>query len=175
MEMKKINDPRHSTKYDYYATDDGRIWSSYTKNFLKPAKDKDGYLKVRLMSNDLPSGRWFTSVHRLVLQTFKPIENMAELQVNHIDGNKENNAVSNLEWVTLKENIHHACEHNLRARVNGAAKLTEQQVIEIYNYIQNTNITNVKLGEMYGVDPDCIGRIRTGKSWRRVIEDYNNQ
>ena len=47
-------------------------------------------------------------VHRLVLMAFAPIENMQNLEVNHIDGNKKNNSLSNLEWVTSSENKLHA-------------------------------------------------------------------
>lgn len=47
-------------------------------------------------------------VHRVVLQTFQPIDNYEEMTVNHKDGEKLNNNLDNLEWMTLKENIRHA-------------------------------------------------------------------
>jgi hypothetical protein len=46
--------------------------------------------------------------------TFKPITNPSELEVNHIDGNKLNNSLENLEWVTKQENLSHAWDNNLR-------------------------------------------------------------
>lgn len=47
-------------------------------------------------------------VHRMVLETFLPCENSEQMQVNHKDGNKKNNSLDNLEWVTSKENSIHA-------------------------------------------------------------------
>lgn len=66
---------------------------------LKQMMDRDGYMLVNLSSKTF-------RVHRIVAKTFKP--NMdSSLQVNHIDGNKANNHVSNLEWCTSKENVQH--------------------------------------------------------------------
>lgn len=67
---------------------------------LKPSKTKKGYLLVKLR------GRGF-SIHRLVANAYIPNqENKPE--VNHKDGNRENNQVSNLEWCSRIENIHHS-------------------------------------------------------------------
>ena len=75
---------------------------------IKQALNSRGYLEVGLFNGKVKTHR----VHRLVAQTFIPNpENKDE--VNHIDGNKKNNAVSNLEWNTSKENVHHAWENKL--------------------------------------------------------------
>ncbi|WP_461217380.1 NUMOD4 domain-containing protein [Lactococcus cremoris] len=80
---------------------------------ISPCTNKRGYKQVRLICNGVAKN---ILVHRLVLLTFKPINGL--LQVNHIDGNKENNNINNLEWATAKENIHHAYRTGLNSRRN---------------------------------------------------------
>ena len=74
------------------------------EKILKGSLDKDGYVKVALSKNNKIK---LFSVHRLVAQAFIPNPNNLP-QVNHIDGNKQNNKFDNLEWCTAKENISHA-------------------------------------------------------------------
>lgn len=164
--MKKlITICKYELKFNYYVTDDGRVWSERTQKYLSPQYDKNGYIKVQMRSTDNKSHRY--SVHRLVLENFKPVEGMENLQVNHIDGDKTNNALSNLEWTTCEENIRHAIDNKLRAKINGAAKLTPEQVIEIYRRAHNGE-TNINLGREFGVNPDQIGKIKNRKSWKEI-------
>jgi hypothetical protein len=81
--------------------------------FLKPRKDRAGYLTVRLFRK----GKAYTKyVHRLVAQSFIPWE-MARPYVNHKDGKKLNNLLFNLEWVTHSENMIHAYRAGLLKKV----------------------------------------------------------
>lgn len=171
MEKKLITICKYPLKFNYYVTDDGRVWSERSNKFLSQTKDKDGYMKVALCSTDLPPKKVHRySVHRLIMENFCPVPNMEQLQVNHIDGDKTNNCLHNLEWVTCEENIHHAIENGLRAKVNGAAKLTPDQVKEIY-IRGNNGERNVDLSNEYGVHPDIIGKIKNGKIWREVTSN----
>ena len=164
--MKKlITNCKYKLKFDYYVTDDGRIWSARTQKFLTPQYDKNGYVKIQMRSTDNCSRRY--SVHRLVLENFKPVDGMENLQVNHKDGNKLNNCLENLEWTTCKENIQHATDTGLRADVNGAAKLTPEQVIEIYRRATNGE-RNIDLAKKFHINPDQIGRIKNKKSWKEI-------
>lgn len=83
----------------------------YPSVMLKQTKSHKGYLTVSL--SDRKHKRQTFFVHRLVAKAFIPnLHNYP--QVNHIDGNKENNSVENLEWVTQTENMQHAVDNGLK-------------------------------------------------------------
>lgn len=82
---------------------------------LRLCKNKDGYLCVHLHKN----GKGYAKkVHRLVTAAFIPNPE-GKTEVNHIDGNKTNNRVENLEWATHSENMHHAWETGLCEPLTG--------------------------------------------------------
>lgn len=90
--------------YDYLVSNTGQVYSLKTERFLKPHQNNYGYLLVILSHHGKTKG---FSVHRLVAQAFIPNpESLPE--INHKDGNKQNNNVDNLEWVTGKQNRLHA-------------------------------------------------------------------
>ncbi len=89
----------------YQVSTFGRIKSfQQNKNgkILKGRKDKDGYVMIDLRKDGQIKK---CKVHRLVLSTFNPIENMSNMEVNHKDGIRDNNSIENLEWMTHKENM----------------------------------------------------------------------
>jgi len=84
---------------------------SVQSKILSPRFRKDGYLDIGLMDNS--NQRVKCLVHRLVAVTHIP--NIHDrLYVNHVDGNKLNNSIGNLEWVTFLENMRHAWKTGLR-------------------------------------------------------------
>ena len=92
------------TNGKYQVSSWGRIRNAETGKILKPYENKKGYLKVGLSVGRRSEKK---RVNRLVATAF--IENPNNLpQVNHKDGNKQNNSVSNLEWVTNEQNAEHA-------------------------------------------------------------------
>ena len=108
--MKQIIVDNISTAY--YITNDGKCYNSNTGNYLKGQVNyKNGYLTYNLT---LPDGRKKRCyAHRLVAIAY--IENKEnKKEVNHIDGNKLNNCIDNLEWVSSSENKQHALENELR-------------------------------------------------------------
>ena len=83
-------------KGQYFISENGDFYSTFSKKYIKPQKDHKGYLYVEI-------GRKKYKLHRLVAEYFIPNPNNFP-QVNHIDCDKTNNCVSNLEWCTNKDN-----------------------------------------------------------------------
>lgn len=101
--MKEIWKPIQNTNKLYEVSNFGNIRSlkfGKIKN-LKLSINGRKYVCVGIFGK-------IKNVHRIVLETFKPVSNMKNLVVNHIDGNKTNNNLNNLEWCTQKYNIFHS-------------------------------------------------------------------
>lgn len=116
--MTEIWETVNSKIGDYEVSNHGRIRSPMRvdksghrrkEKYLSPYISKFGYVRINLYSNNKRKNYF---LHRLIAETFleKPI---GDLQVNHKDGNKLNNNVDNLEWVTPSDNQKHAFEHGL--------------------------------------------------------------
>ena len=127
-----------------------------------------------MMKKMRPVKRYMRQVHRLVLETFKPIKNMNKLQVNHKDGNKSNNSLSNLEWVISSENLYHArnvLKHyrNQDGENNSMSKLTEEDVIKIIKECKYKNRRPDKLiAKDYHVSRKTISNICNNLTWKHI-------
>lgn len=92
---------------NYFACNDGTIWKNCPhKGFYqrKPDLRRDGYIKCSISVNNKVH---HYLAHRLIAFAFLPAPELG-MEINHIDGNKQNNAVTNLEWTTRSKNIIHA-------------------------------------------------------------------
>lgn len=131
---------------------------------LAPQVSHKGYLLVALFKD----GKHKTlSVARLVAQSFVPNPDGLP-QVNHIDGNKLNNCVENLEWVTNAENMQHAVASGLikLGEDRSSAKLTNEQVVFIRE--NPDGLTNYQLADMFGVAQPIISYIQRGLSYKNA-------
>lgn len=143
----------------YFATESGEIFGP--KGMRKPQKHPGGY-RITAM----PSKKGFRSryIHRLVWEAFKgsiPVNK----QINHKDGNKINNKLSNLELVTAKENTKHAIENGLKDRDIVHLKVSEvAKIKELYNNGMGTR----ELAEKFNRSQRCIQHIASGKRWSNV-------
>lgn len=115
-----------------------------TPYVLKTQPDTKGYHRIRVT---VEREKMCFKVHREVAKAFVP--NPYNLpQVNHIDGNKDNNAVTNLEWVSNKENSHHAIKNGLwKAVFDAAMKENEKRKIPIIAYTDSVEIAFKSISE----------------------------
>ena len=100
---------------DYLISLDGKVFSLKTMSFLKLRKNREGgYFRVELYDGKIDNNkkRKFFSVARLVAKAYLP-NPQNKPTVNHIDGNKENNSLLNLEWATYSENRQHCHDNKL--------------------------------------------------------------
>lgn len=128
---------------------------------LKQRVYKEGYFVVTFKDG----GKSYMQLpHRLVALAFIP--NPQNLRtVNHKDGNKLNNVVENLEWMTHSENLIHASENLLmpHGKDNPETKMTEDQVLACVTTLKH--LTATQLADMFSVDKTNIYCIRSGKTW----------
>lgn len=130
--------------YDsYYSiSDKGRVKSNgarmggYGVRFLKLRTKRDGYVMFRVSINKKQTE---LNLHRQVALHFLPNPN-SKPQINHKDFNKQNNAVSNLEWVTAKENI----AHMVAAGRHGRGKVGTKFKIDGFTYGMTTTVEGKK-------------------------------
>lgn len=88
----------------YYISRSGKMYSCHKGDNMVTPKNKNGYVKVGLRLNN--SIYYQVYLHTLMMKTFKPQDK--KITTNHIDGNKANNAINNLEYASYKENMKHA-------------------------------------------------------------------
>lgn len=115
----------------YAITEDGQVWSYRKKIFLKPQKDRNGYLRVILQYNGVKKCK---QIHRLVMETYCPIEGMEKLQVNHLNEETSDNRLENLKWCTCKENINYG-SHNEHVAAAKKKKIKCIETDKVYNSI----------------------------------------
>ena len=151
---------------------DGQIRNSKTQKIYKTFVNKNGYEQI-CVSLGCRNKKKVFKIHRAIAETFIPNpDNKPE--VNHDDGNKLNNNMLNLTWVTGLENMDHASKNGLlrplRGTDNSCAKLTEEDVL----YIRDTYIPYDltygarALGRKFGVNKNTIRDIASGKSYVNV-------
>lgn len=134
---------------------------------LVPSDNGKGYLSVKNST-----GKGTSYVHRLVATAFIPNpKNLPE--VNHKDGNKSNNKVSNLEWVSRKGNTKHALDTGLMPSgvKNWNAKLNDEQVRLIYE-AYHAGVSSTVIMKAFGVTRHCILDIANEKRYKSSLSKF---
>ena len=180
---KDLNFKDFGRKYEI--NEFGVIRNKFTKKVVEPHLNRFGYVRVNLYPiGNSRVGKKTSFVHRLVALTF--IENTNETvftDVNHIDGNKENNHVSNLEWCDRTHNVRHSFEiglhdedvKNRRERMSGQnhklALFTNEQVKNMFVDYFVHGMTTSQLAEKYNTHVAQVGRIIRQERWKSVTDD----
>ena len=153
---------------DYAVSDNGRIMRikdtpySQTGKILRPQKMVIGYTKVILFKDTVRHQR---CPHRLVLETFRgPCPE--GFVANHKNGDKTDNRLENLEWISSGDNIRHARD-KLGVSYRFNAKITQEQVGEIRSLLDR-GMSQSKIAEMYGLHQTSIHYIKSGRNWHGV-------
>lgn len=139
----------------YEVSNFGRI--RHGDRILAGSRHSDGYIFINIKGSQTP-------IHRLVANVFIP--NPKHLpEVNHKDGNKMNNSVTNLEWVTRSENQKHAAKNGLQPRglPTYKGKFTDEQRENIKVLWNSGEYSRREIAKLYGVSHTCINDILNNK------------
>lgn len=155
---------------EYTLFDDGEILSK-DKQIMMPQKDAKGYLRIRLRYGKVDKyGGCTYKIHRLVAENFIPNpENKP--QVNHINGDKTDNRVENLEWVSNRENTIHAINNGLQDntsktmnRLGGQIRTAVERGYVIKDIAEKNGISeNTIRRRVYDFEPEPITTLKVGR------------
>lgn len=150
----------------YNVNKNGEISNVATGRTLKPFIDRRGYENYSLWDDN--GKRKTMRCHQIVARMFIPNPNNYP-QVDHLDGNKRNNKVSNLEWVTNQEN-------NLRARAHGlmtASNVYPKDIIEEICQLLSQNISMYEIARMLHCSKDLVFNIKHRISHKNISWAYD--
>lgn len=154
----------------YEVSSHGNVRNKRTGYIMKKRHTFDGYVKVTLTVNYKAKDY---RVHRLVAENFIPNTNNKET-VNHIDGNKDNNHVNNLEWSNRHEQLAHAYNLGLKKSLKGCSNVNAKLTTEQVRYIRENykpyskEFGTVALGIKFGVNNSTIGDIVRGVTYKEI-------
>lgn len=143
-------------------------WNGTSVRLLKPCVKKDGHLHLVLYKNQKPK-TWM--IHALVMEAFVGPRPKG-LETRHLDGNAQNNQLTNLKYGTHKENMRDCSKHSGfpdRKGVNNVkAKLTPRQVLLIRHIYSTQKISQLQLGKRFGMSEYAIWAIVNRKTWPNI-------
>ncbi len=171
--------PLRNPSGNYLVNKEGVLINQDTREIMATHKSKKGYIISNVTYS--PYGdhiKKFMSLHRLVAETFIPNPDNKP-QVNHIDGNKENNSVSNLEWVTNNENMQHAIQNGLvipgknKGCDSNNSNLDEDLLYSFRHMYVEQNVSAYKLSKIFSISYTSAKRIANNKTY--VDEAYGEK
>lgn len=158
---------------NYFLTESGEVYSN-KKGVLKKllgGTTKDGYKNIKAVNSD---GKWKTlTVNRLMKWTYFNCftHNDDRYTINHIDGNKLNNNLYNLELVSRQKNVQHAFDTKLRTHKgenNTRTLLTEKDVRGVKSLLK-IGVRQIDIARIFKVKRGLIYSIKAGRTWKHLI------
>jgi hypothetical protein len=152
----------------YFVSDLGNVKSFMEHEdglLLKTAVDACGYVRIRIFNDKGYRKTW--KMHRLVLYAFL---GDSELQVNHKNGVKSDNKLSNLEYCTKSENLKHAYRIGIasnKGERHPNSKIKDSDAIKMRELYGN-NVTQKSLSELYNLSVQTVSNIVNNKTWTHV-------
>lgn len=163
------------TKYkNYYADKSGIVYSSKS-GVLKPLKQRksnQGYYSVCIYDNGKQFQRY---VHRIIIETFvRELDISKKETVNHIDGNKENNSLENLEIISAVENVKHSYRIGLHriGEDHERAKFSDFIISSALQEITDGASVN-SIAKKYGISQSYLNKIKNG-SYRKYLSKISD-
>jgi HNH endonuclease/NUMOD4 motif len=130
-------------------------------------KAENGYLRISLT---FCGKSRYKPVHRLVLESFTG-PRPSKFETNHKDGNKTNNRIENLEWISHRDNLRHAVDTGLKTRVSGIAKQDmklDEEMVRVIHKLLSKGANPVDIAFAFMVNRNSIYGIQKGESWRHL-------
>lgn len=157
---------------DYSVSKCGKVKSNRRNRLLSIITRRDGYKELGIRRD---KQKYVMLVHRLVAMTYIPNPDNKPC-VNHIDSDRGNNSVDNLEWCTYKENLEHASEKGRligkKGETNSSAVMSNDTCHLICKEIEQ-GIRLKTLSDKYGINLKTLSNIKNGKRWLEISSQYN--
>lgn len=155
---------------NYQISNLGRIYSKKKRTCLKVKKlGNSGYYQVRLSKD----GKYiYKNLHRILAETFIPNPNNYRT-VNHINGNKLDNRISNLEWTDDCTQQHQACLLGLKPTTQHI--LTEEEILDVYKRHFENNESIYSIAKLYNTRKQQIVKLVKGQRHQTLFRQYRDK
>lgn len=169
----KLKKCRKIRPYKHYEVSNmGRVRNSKTGKIIKISLDRGGYpcAHIRGYNRYGEISSLHPNVHILVADTFKLCKPEDKTQINHIDGDKTNNRLDNLEYVSMSENIKHGFRIGLYKRYSGE-KYSDEMIHEICSLIQG-GYSSGEISKMKDISIHYVNRVKKRKLRKKISQNY---
>jgi hypothetical protein len=179
-DLTRVNRRKYARAQEYIRTgawivdpDAGEVYSRRTGRPLRPQMSVDGYRNYGITLPNSPSAKWKVIPVRASRVIYEAVYGLIPygLEINHIDGNKSNDRIVNLEAITPAKNIQHAVRTRLlvapKGEDNGRSRLTEQQVREIRALVGQGHSQGVVV-DAFGVTQSTVSVVVRRLTWSHI-------